>query len=58
MFAVDGVTVTLATGSAATVTVAVPDAPSLVAVIVTVPAETPVTSPELDTVAICELLLK
>jgi hypothetical protein len=55
--AVDGLTATLATGSAATVIVAVPDAPSLVAVIVTVPAETPVTTPAVDTVATWVLLL-
>jgi hypothetical protein len=49
--AVSGVTATLATGTAVTVTLAVPDCPSLVAVIVTDPGATPVTNPALDTVA-------
>jgi hypothetical protein len=57
--AVGGVTATLATGAGAggavTVTLAVPVLPSLVAVIVAVPAETPVTTPVDDTVAL-ELL--
>src|SRR5689334_9130734 len=47
-----GVTVTVATGAPATVMLAVPLFPSLVAVMVTVPAATPVTSPLLLTVAI------
>ena len=47
-----GATVTV---SAVTVTVAVPDLPSLVAVIVVVPAATPVTTPLDDTVATAEL---
>jgi len=47
-----GLTVTDATGTFATVTLAVPLCPSLVAVIVTVPAATPATSPVADTVAI------
>jgi len=56
---VGGATVTLATGSGAMVTVAVPLAPPLVAVIVTVPVSLgPVgeTSPVFDTVAIPVLL--
>lgn len=51
-----GVTTTLATGVGVTVTLAVPDFPSMVAVIVTVPAETAVTTPDEFTVA-RELLL-
>src|SRR5439155_924875 len=47
-----GLTVTDATGTIATVTLAVPLFPSLVAVIVADPAATPVTSPAADTVAI------
>src|SRR5438132_1327648 len=47
-----GLTVTDATGTFATVTLAVPLCPSLVAVIVTAPAATPVTSPVADTLAI------
>src|SRR5436309_2540846 len=50
--AVAGLTVTDATGTIATVTLAVPLFPSLVAVIVADPAATPVTSPAADTVAI------
>src|SRR5207244_2779326 len=52
IFGVVGLTVTDATGTFATVTLAVPLCPSLVAVIVTAPAATPVTSPVADTVAI------
>jgi hypothetical protein len=52
MVAVGGDTVTLPTGAMVTVTDAVPDFPSLVAVIVTgPPGETPVTTPAGDTVA-------
>ena len=47
-----GLTVTDATGTFATVTLAVPLCPSLVAVIIADPAATPVTSPAADTVAI------
>src|SRR6184192_1602847 len=50
--AVAGLTVTDATETIATVTLAVPLCPSLVAVIVADPAATPVTSPAADTVAI------
>src|SRR3989475_3733974 len=50
--AVAGLTVTDATGTIATVTLAVPPFPSLVAVIVAGPAAPPVTSPAADTVAI------
>lgn len=46
-----GVTSTAATGSGKTVIVAVPVLPSLVAVTVAVPAETPVTTPVWETVA-------
>jgi hypothetical protein len=46
-----GTTATLATGIGVTVTVAVPDLPSLTAVIVDVPGATPVTRPLLETVA-------
>ncbi len=49
--------VTLATGTASTVTDVVPDLPSLVAVIVTDPAPTPVTTPDADTVATGALLV-
>ena len=52
MVAVDGATVTVATGGGVTVTLAVPLFPSLVAVIVAEPAATPVTTPLDDTVAI------
>jgi len=51
MPATAGLTVTDATGTGVTVTVAVPLFPSLVAVIVAVPTVTPVTSPVADTVA-------
>src|ERR687888_1744553 len=57
MLAVAGLTVTDATGTSATVTLAVPFLPSLVAVIVAVPAATPVTSPLELTVATEMLLL-
>src|SRR6266699_1298111 len=59
MLAVAGVTVTEATGTIATVTVtdAVALFPSLVTVIVAVPAATPLTSPMLLTVAAAVLLL-
>src|SRR5256885_11061732 len=50
-FAVAGLTVTDATGTVDTVTAAVPLCPSLVAVIVTDPTATPVTTPLADTVA-------
>jgi len=53
---VAGATVTLPTGIAATVTADVPDFPSLVAVIVTEPTATPVTTPVADTVASAVLL--
>src|SRR2546422_404295 len=49
--AVAGLTLTDATGTGFTVTAALPVFPSLVAVIVTAPAATPVTSPVEDTVA-------
>src|SRR5439155_531641 len=52
IFAAAGLTVTEATGTIATVTIAVPLFPSLVAVIVTAPTAPPVTSPLADTVAI------
>src|SRR6266568_2913480 len=52
-----GLTVTEATGTAVTVTEAVPLFPSLVAVIVLVPAATPVTRPVADTVATAGTLL-
>src|SRR5213080_1316178 len=55
--AVLGLTVTDATGTVLTVTVAVPLCPSLVAVIVAAPAVTPVTSPPALTVATAVLLL-
>jgi hypothetical protein len=51
MVAVPGLTVTVATGTGTTATVAVPLLPSLLAVIVTVPGATPVTTPPGDTVA-------
>src|SRR3989442_1232291 len=51
MFGAVGLTATEATGAFATVTVAEPLFPSLVAVIVAVPGATPVTSPLADTVA-------
>ena len=50
-----GETSTTATGSGAIVTTAVPVAPSLVAVIVAAPVETPVTRPLAETVATCVL---
>ncbi len=49
--AVAGLTLTDATGWGFTVTAAVPVFPSLVAVIVTAPAATPVTRPFVETVA-------
>src|SRR2546430_13857154 len=52
-----GLTLTDATGTATTVTAALPLLPPLVAVIVAVPAETPVTSPLLFTPATPPLLL-
>jgi hypothetical protein len=51
-----GATVTVATGAGVTVTVDVPDLPSLVAVIVAEPGATPVTTPALETVAAAVLL--
>src|SRR5712692_2202845 len=57
ILAVAGLTVTEATGTLLTVTVAVPLRPSLVAVIVAPPATTPVTSPLPFTVATVPLLL-
>src|SRR3989442_10908792 len=57
MLAVAGLTVTEATGTLVTVTVAVPLCPSLVAVIVAEPAATPVTRPLADTVAAAALLV-
>jgi hypothetical protein len=54
---VAGVTTTLATGTGATVMVDAPDFPSMVAVIVTVPADTAVTTPAEFTVARALLLL-
>src|SRR6266853_423552 len=56
MLAVAGLTVTDATGTA-TVAVAMPLCPSLVAVIVALPAATPVTSPLAETVATPAALL-
>jgi hypothetical protein len=56
MLADAGATTTDATGVGFTITVAVPDLPSLVAVIVTVPAVTPVTRPVLEIVATASLL--
>lgn len=55
--AVGGCTETLATGTSVTVTEEVPDLPSLVAVIVTVPGSTPVTTPLWVTVATRGLLV-
>jgi len=52
-----GLTVTEATGTLVTVTVAVPLCPSLVAVIVAEPAATPVTKPLAETVAAAALLV-
>src|SRR5256886_1849470 len=52
-----GLTLTDATGTATTVTAALPLFPPLVAVIVAVPAETPVTSPLPSTLATLPLLL-
>src|SRR3989475_5444046 len=57
MLAVAGLTVTVATGTFVTVTVAVPLCPSLVAVIVADPAATPVTNPLGLTVAAAALLV-
>jgi hypothetical protein len=58
MLPVAGATVTDATGTTVTVTDAVPERPSLVAVIVTgPPAATPVTRPLLETVASPALLV-
>jgi len=57
MLAVAGLTVTDATGTRLTATVAVPLFPSLVAVIVAVPTAAPVTSPLPFTVAATGLLL-
>src|SRR2546422_1980513 len=57
MVAVTGVIATAATGTFATVTVAVPLFPSLVAVIVADPAATPVTTPVADTVAMAGFAL-
>src|SRR3989442_9276340 len=57
MLAVAGLTVTEATGTLVTVTVAVPLCPSLVAVIVAAPAATPVTKPLPETVAAAVLLV-
>jgi hypothetical protein len=54
--ALEGVTVTEATGTGVTVRVALPVLPSLVAVIVDVPALMVVTSPPVDTVATAVLL--
>jgi len=51
MFAIAGATATDATGTRLTVTAALPVLPSLVAVIVTAPAATPVTVPAPDTAA-------
>jgi hypothetical protein len=51
MLVLIGVTVTDATGARATVTVAVPDLPSLAAVIVALPTPTAVTRPSVETVA-------
>jgi hypothetical protein len=48
---VDGDTLTLAIGTADTVTVAVPDCPPASAVMIAVPGDTAVTTPALDTVA-------
>src|SRR5215207_7785692 len=56
MLADVGDTDTLATGTSVTVTLAVPWTPSIVAVIVTVPALTPVTRPLPSTTAIVVLM--
>jgi hypothetical protein len=56
MLAVDGLISTAATGSGATVIVAWPVAPSLVAVIVAVPVATAVNMPCAETVAVALLL--
>lgn len=58
MFAVDGETSTMATGSGVMVTIAVPVAPPLDAVMVAEPAAMPVTRPDDDTVATWLLLLE
>jgi hypothetical protein len=55
--AVAGDTVTVATGTAPTVTVATPLCPSLLAVIVALPDDTPVTTPFDETVAMVLSLL-
>jgi hypothetical protein len=55
--AVAGVTATEATGTFVTVIAAVPLCPSLVAVMVALPAATPVTSPLAETVAMADALL-
>jgi len=52
----DGATVTDATGPGVTFRVALPDFPSLVAVIVVVPTSNPVATPDADTVATAVLL--
>jgi hypothetical protein len=52
-----GLTVTEPTGTGITVTLALPDFPSLVALIVVEPTPTPVTTPDDDTVATAELPL-
>jgi len=57
MLGVAGLTVTDATGTTATVIAALPLRPSLVAVIVALPAATPVTSPLAETVATPAALL-
>ena len=57
IFGAGEVRTTRSAGAGVTVTVAVPDFPSLVAVIVAVPDVTPVTRPELETVATATLLL-
>src|SRR2546425_8189742 len=54
--AVAGLTLTDATGTGFTVTAALPVVPSLVAVIVTAPAATPVTTPVEETVAVAGAL--
>jgi hypothetical protein len=54
--AVDGATATVATGTGVTVTTALPDFPSLVAVTVVVPATKPVTTPAELTLATSGLL--
>ncbi len=57
MLAVAGLTVTEATGTTVTVIAALPLCPSLVAVIVALPAPTPVTSPLPLTLATAGALL-